>query len=422
MSEINIESFGALKDRAKSYHQEIQAAIDSASAGDTIIIPLCNEGEYYRVTQPPYWKSDINLKGFGKNSIIYNDRPVSVQAGDQLPMFWGNMQPSAYDPTQLIYFEADSAQYNKVKLHNSADLVRFTPGQIIFIRSIDGFQGQGGYKPYTMIANIVDSVISPNIIRTVHPVGASLTPAKIAISGNFYEGAGKRNDAFGHDSYFIKNVRIEDVCFKSKGQWMLFTSMIDAVWNNIYTEAEEAFGGNMMRNWVVSNVYSTWYKQAIEVSIGSYNTLIDNLQATWIDTGFVGDGTQPVIAVHENSKNVAIENCIILAGGFIGRGAKFSASVGCSIKNLTLDAPNVIGAGVEFSTSDTFSIVEKNTVSRSTLRLGKADRYILVDNKGGSLDANAVKNSNFFGPVKNNIKDTGTNTVLLNNYLEFTQS
>jgi hypothetical protein len=429
---VNVKSFGALGDGKTDDRAALQAAVNSVSqTGGTIFLPACKEGQYYRVTQPVYWASNVSLYGEGSQSLIYNDRPLSTSAGDQLPVLWGNYGPSAYNEDESKYYETDTIENNIITLHSPADISNFKVGQILIVRSTTGWMGTtGSFKPYVMTANMIESVQSPNILIIKYRLDTPLASGKVAINGNFLPGSGKAMDTFRHPTYFIHDVNVENVGFKSKGQWLLFMSLINANWKNIWTYGAEAIGGNFMVNHHYNHIYSTFWKQVSESSMGSYNSEIVDLHANWINNPYLLEGRKPLVRFGENCHRIIYRDFYITAGNAAASGIAFDNATDCVADNINIVGTNISKTFVEFNNGLNESIVSNNLVKNSTFTLTSTvtdlDAYIMyVRNNflNAILDNNTVKNCDFYGKVKMGANTcmciAGTESMIKDNYFEY---
>lgn len=408
---INVLNYGAVGNGIVDDGTAIQSAIDAALPGQTVYFPAGT----YRVTLPVYWKSNVNMLGDGENSLIYNDRDVFDGAGSQCPVFFGNYSAGCYNEDQLIYRSIKKGTNYRVVV---TDLARYAVGQIVFIRSVEGFFGTSGqFKPNYMVQNVITR-IGANYIILKYPLDIAMSSGLIAIDGDFYSGSGSAADHWQHATYAITNCNITNMAFKSKGQVQLFLTLLKSKWSNVWMWGSDGFGGNMMGRWTCNNIHVTFGRQVVEVAIGSNNSSVTTMDATF-NAGLVIDSERkPLIRFGENSRTVTFDSVVIAAGAGTGTGITFDETSDCSVTKV-----HVVGTGIqkdciEFNNSNDLSINRNNVVSLATFAVGvNLNKYVEILNNtytNAVLDANTVINCSFSDVIGSSTKtiDEGTNSTI----------
>lgn len=422
---VNPKWWGALGDGVNDDGPFIQKAVDYCTSigGGTVVFPRGT----FRDTIPVYWASKVNIDGEGDQSIIYNNRTEddNTPGVKYLPLYFGNYQPQSYDSTNSRYFNSSTISGNRITLSTNSDLDSFTRGQIIIVRSASGWYSKDDvtrpFKPYVVRINRVDSILSPNIIVMEDPIDTVLSGGKVAINGHFISGAPKALDENHHATYYMSDIDVRNVAIKSKGEWSLRMSVYKANWQNLLLYGAEGVGGNGMAYHTWNNIRSFYWKQFSESSIGTHNTTIENVQATWVNNSFLADASKPVIRFGENVHKVTIRNINIDAGASPQRGIRANDATNCTVDGLTLTGRNLSTYGVRLENGDDTDLVSNIIIKNSTFILGSTNRYVDMD-KGGFtnsvLSDNIIENNRFLGAVSTSVKLDGTNQLVKNNYFQ----
>lgn len=410
---VNVRWFGAKGDGVTDDTFAIQTAVDfcSSQGSGTVFFPRCPIGQYYRIATRVYWRSFVNILGEGQQSLIYNDTPASAYSGNGAvypPIYFGNYSPFSYNDTETKHYLIDNSYDSRVTLENPADISNFQIGQIVIVRSIAHFLNENGsQKPFVIRINRVRALDIPNNqIILEDPVDVSFAPGEgeIAVTGVFLPGAPHANDDRGVRGYYISDINVQNVAFKSNGQWLLRYSAYKANWRNIWTYGAEGTSGNGMAYNRWENIRCTCWKQASESAIACHNTVIQNVIYTQIENDFLigDDQVQPIIRFGENVHKVELRNIHIDGGASTLKGIRANGCTDCIIDNLTMVAPHLQFYGMVFETIIPEAVVKNITLKNSKFYLGSTDRYIDIDKEefeDSMLEGITVENCEFYGAV-----------------------
>lgn len=409
----NVEWFGAVHDSVTDDGPAIQAGIDyihNNVPGAILFFPAGN----YRDTLPVYMRSNVNLLGVGESSNIFNDRVTSTKFNDRGPIFFGNLTPASWDSSDLKYFSASYANSNKVKV--GTDIDSFAIGDIVIMRGATFWLNTDGQvRPHVVRIN---KVVDKSGDTLILDESLDTTITKIAISGHYLPGSGKRLDAYGNPAKFISNFSVSNLKLQSNyGDVTLGVAMYKAKFQNIWTEGNESLGGNGEAFCNFDHIYAKFREQAWESSIGTHNTIINDLQATWI-LNPAGEN-KPVIKFGESVYNVLFTNLKINNGNPTRPAVWFGASTYCTINGFGIHGENITDELISFDMSNN---VIGNTVTNGIVYSNSAQRYVDFEKTAGvdaRLADNQISYVRFFGATSANaIRLDGAGTSLKDCYFE----
>lgn len=410
---FNVEWFGAVHDSVTDDGPAIQAGVDyihNYAPGAILFFPAGN----YRDTSHVHWRSKVNALGEGEASNIFNDLPTHTRFGDQAPIFFGNLTPASWDSTDLRYFSASYANANKVKVVDS--ISRFAVGDIVIMRGATFWLNTDGQvRPHVVRENRVVAIDGDTLFLE-EPLDTVIT--KIAISGHYITGSGKRLDAYGELAQFISDCSINNLKLTSVyGDVALGIAMFKCNFNNVWTYGKESLGGNGESFCSFNNIYATFSKQAWENSIGTHNTTVNFLRANW--NGIEDAENKPVVKFGESVYAVDFTNLHINANGFDGKGIWFGAATHCSVNGFRIKGEGMNDNLIEFSNSNN---VISNIVRNGKLFSSTSSHYVEMEKNAGvnaRLEDNIIEHIEAYGNTgANGVVIDGRNTVIKDSYFE----
>jgi hypothetical protein len=416
---VNVKDFGAKGDGITDDWKAIQAAEDFvyAKGGGVVYVPA----GVYIVSEPFYHRSFVTLRGDGDASVIKNTRGKKGTGDGQFCIHIGNFSPSNYSQCEHYKVNDIPAGSNVISFRKPSDAAVFAPGQAVLIDTDLGFWSDDNkFKPYQAFINRIVSVDTVNGLMTVEdPVSADIHRAQVGSTIKFI--AGTHNDT--NKVYICQKPIIKDIRFESLGDWTMRFGVYKGVFDNISVKTTDVLAGNGFSHCKFRNIRAEYCQKIIEMAMYSHDTYVNGLDATWT-TGRYDIQMKPLIKMGENVRDCSYFNLNIKSGDerAIGMVVRYEHAFNNKIYKSNFECGSILGSVVEYTTSDSLSIIVGNQTYDNTFILDSAASFIKLDNAatGSILANNSVTGNSFTGTVKKiAFMNNAENNIVENNIYKF---
>jgi hypothetical protein len=429
---VNVRWFGAVGDGTTDDRRSIQEAIEAVRAlgGGKVYLPSSSGG--YNVTHPVYLQSKVHLCGDGETSLIVNkttnvnDFPKTCLAIGSFAYEDDNDYSSS---TRLL--NAVTSGANEVEYVGDI-LTGITVGSIVIVRSNQSVS-QSKTWDYIQINEVIAA--SGRIVTLKYPIQRTMSTASLVLPGQAAGDPFLESQTIQTPRYIVVKARVSDIGFHSKnGSWCVRYGMFETHIENITVlKSWHGMMGNAMAYSSWRGVRGVFSRRAIEVAVGSSDSIIDDVELTYQKEEAAAE-LDYLLSIYGLSRNMRIANVRVFvhsSPNTLGPNLNAIELDGEDnvVENCTIYAPPLPVYGISVSAADHFTYARRLEFRNNLIVAGSAiDLFARVaaplppdqNGPGATIEDVVFRGNRFLGspPVAGIRVMGGSRVQVLDNFVD----